>query len=82
MILVVFKLNIYKSRVNGTLNFNTFLHQQIKIKYLEKKAAFKTWHVFEEMVYCKKYVATIKNLPSIYNMNNNFLIETETVREG
>ena len=30
MILTVFKLLVYKSRVSGTLNFNTFLHQLAK----------------------------------------------------
>ena len=33
---MVFKLYVYKSRVSGTLNFNTFLHQLIKVKNLEK----------------------------------------------
>ena len=39
MILMVFKLYIYKSRVSGTLKFNTFFHQLAKAKKLEKGAA-------------------------------------------
>ena len=35
---MVFKL--YKSSVRGTLNFNTFLHQLVNVKNLEKGAAF------------------------------------------
>ena len=38
---MVFKLFVYKSRVNGTLNFNAFLHQLIKVKNLEEGGAFK-----------------------------------------
>ena len=37
---MVFKLYVYKSRVSGTLNFNTFLHQLVKVKNVEKGAAF------------------------------------------
>ena len=37
---MVFKLYVYKSRVSGTLNFNTFLHQMIKVKNVEKGVAF------------------------------------------
>ena len=40
MILMIFKLYVYKSRVSGTLNFNTFLHQLVKVKNVEKGAAF------------------------------------------
>ena len=40
MILMVFKLFVYKSRVSGTLNFNTFLYQLVKVKTVEKGAAF------------------------------------------
>ena len=39
MILMVFKLFVYKSRVSGTLNFNKLLHQLVKVKNLEKGAA-------------------------------------------
>ena len=38
MILTVFKLFVYKSKVSGTLNFNTFVRQLVK--KLEKGAAF------------------------------------------
>ena len=41
MLWMVFKLFVYKSRINGTLNFNTFLHQLIKVKNLEEGGAFK-----------------------------------------
>ena len=37
---MVFNPYVNKSRVSGTLNFNTFLHQLIKIKNLKKGAAF------------------------------------------
>ena len=37
---MLFKLYIYKSKVSGTLNFNKFRHQLIKIKNLEKSTAF------------------------------------------
>ena len=40
MILMVFKLYFYKSRVSGTSNFNTFLHQLVKVNNLEKDAVF------------------------------------------
>ena len=40
MILIVSKLYVYQSRVSGTPNFNTFLHHLIKVKNLEKGAAF------------------------------------------
>ena len=40
MILVVFKLYVYESRGRGRLNFNKFLHQLVKVKNLEKGAAF------------------------------------------
>ena len=40
VILMVFQLYFYKSRVSGTLNLNTFLHQLIKVKNLQKGAAF------------------------------------------
>ena len=40
MILMVFKLYVYKSRLSGPLNFNTFLHQMVKVKNLEKGAVF------------------------------------------
>ena len=60
MILVVFKLYIYKSSVSGTLNFNTFLHQLAKVKNVEKGAAFnnkqkhdmflKKWSIVENLL--------------------------------
>ena len=40
MTLMVFKLNVYKSRVCCTFNFNTFLHLLVKVNNLEKGAAF------------------------------------------
>ena len=40
MILMVFNFYVYKSRVNGTPNFNKFLHQLVKVKNVEKGAAF------------------------------------------
>ena len=40
IILIVFKLYVYKARVSSILNFNTFLHQLIKVKNVEKGAAF------------------------------------------
>ena len=39
VILMVFKLYVYKSRVSDTLNFDTF-NQMVKVKNLEKGAAF------------------------------------------
>ena len=60
MILMVFKLYVYKSRVSGTLNFNTFLHQLAKVKNVEKGAAFnnkqkhdmflKKWSIIENLL--------------------------------
>ena len=60
MILMVFKLYVYKSRVSGTLNFNAFLHQLIKVKNVEKGAAFnnkqkhdmflKKWSIVENLL--------------------------------
>ena len=60
MILMVFKLFVYKSRVSGTLNFNTFLHQLVKVKNLEKGAALnnkqkhdmflKKWFIVENLL--------------------------------
>ena len=37
---MVFKLYVYNSKVSGTLNFNTFLHQLVKVRNLEKGATF------------------------------------------
>ena len=37
---MVFKLYVYKSWVSGTPNFNTYLHQMVKVKNVEKGAAF------------------------------------------
>ena len=64
MILMVFKLYVYKSRVSGTLSFNAFLHQLVKVKNVEKGAAFnnKQKQNFKETVYPRKFVATIKHL--------------------
>ena len=86
MILMVFKLYVYKARVSGKLNFNTFLHELVKVKNVEKGAVFsnKQKHdmFFKEMVYCRKSVATIKKSFVIYNMNNNSQIETENSGRG
>ena len=56
---MVFKLYVYKSRVSGTLNFNTFLHQLVKVENVEKDAAFnnkqkhdiflKKWSIVENL---------------------------------
>ena len=55
-----FKLRVYKLKVSGTLNFNTFLHQLVKVKNLEKGAAFnnkqnhdiflKKWSIVENLL--------------------------------
>ena len=37
---MVFKIYVYKLRVISTLNFSTFLYQLVKVKTLEKGAAF------------------------------------------
>ena len=60
MILMVFKDYVYKSRVSGTLNFNTFHHQLVKVKNKEKGAAFnnkqkhdtflKKWSIVENLL--------------------------------
>ena len=47
---MVFKLYVYKSRVSGTLNFNTFLHQLVKVKNVEKGAAFNKWSIKENLL--------------------------------
>ena len=53
MILIIFKLYVNKSRVSGTLDFNTFLRKLVKVKNLERGAAFnkKQKHVFKEIAY-------------------------------
>ena len=60
MILMVLKLYVCKSRVSGTLSFNTFLHQLVKVKNIEKGAAFnnkqkhdmflKKWSIIENLL--------------------------------
>ena len=40
MILMVCKLYVDKSKATSSLNLNTFLHELIKVKDLEKGAAF------------------------------------------
>ena len=40
MVLMVFNLYICKSRVNGTLSYDTFFHHLVKVKNLEKGVAF------------------------------------------
>ena len=57
---MVFKLYVYKSRVSGTLKFNTFFHQLAKAKKLEKGAAInnkqkhdvflKKWSIVENLL--------------------------------
>ena len=49
MILMVFKLFVYKPRVSRTLNSNTFLHQLVKVKNLEKGAAFNSKQKHESL---------------------------------
>ena len=39
-ILMVFKMYVYKSKVRGTLIFNTFLQQLVTVNNIEKGAAF------------------------------------------
>ena len=81
MILMVFKLYVYKSKVSSTLNFNTFLRQLVKVKNVEKGAAFKNKQKHD--IFLKKWSIVENLLPQekksfvIYNMNNNSLIETE-----
>ena len=60
MILMAFKLYVFKSRLSSTLNFNTFLHQLVKVKNVEKGAAFnnkqkhdmflKKWSIAENLL--------------------------------
>ena len=60
MILMVFKLCVYKSRVSGALNFNIFLLRLVKVKNVEKGAAFnnkqkhgmflKKWSIIENLL--------------------------------
>ena len=40
MILMVFKLYVDKSKASSSINLNTFFHELIKVKHLEKGAAF------------------------------------------
>ena len=41
LILAIFNLYIYKSRGSANLSFNTFFHNLLKTKNLEKSLAFK-----------------------------------------
>ena len=85
MILMVFKPYVFKLRVSGTLNFDTFLHQLVKAKKLEKGAAFnnkqkrdvhlKKWAIVENLLPLQKFLV-------IYNTNNNTLIETGNSGRG
>ena len=61
-----------------------FLHYRICVTDFREWAAWKRLCLnrIKEMIYRRKFIATIKNLSSIYNMNNNSLIETETQWEG
>ena len=70
--------------VSSTLSFKTFIYQLSKVKILENGAAFnikkkKTWHIYKETVYRGNLVATIENLCSLYNMNNNSQRETKAL---
>ena len=56
---MLFKL--YKSRVSGTLNFNTFLHKLVKGKNLEKGAAFNNKHKYD--LFLKKWCIVENLLP-------------------
>ena len=79
---MVFKLYFYKSRVSGTSNFNTFLHQLVKVKNLEKDAVFnnKQKHdMFLKKGLSEKICRHNKKSFVIYNMNTNSLIETGKV---
>ena len=46
---MVYKLSVYKSRVSRTLNSNRFLHQLVKVKNLEKDAAFNNKQKLESL---------------------------------
>ena len=78
MILMVFKLYVYKSRVSDLLNFNIFSHQLVKVKKL-KTGAYSA--INQNMMLINKW-STIQNFCNnkksfvIHNMNNNSLIET------
>ena len=63
MILMIYKLYVYKSisRVTGTLNFNTLLYQLVKVKNLEKGAAFKNSQKHD---YILKKMFIVENLLS------------------
>ena len=58
MILMVFKLCFYKSRVSITLNFSTFLHQLVK-KKLENGTAFNNTQKYD--MFLKKW-SILENL--------------------
>ena len=78
IILIVFKLYVYKSRFSCTLNFNTFLHQLVEVKNLENGAAFnnkqkhemplKRWSIVEnslgkwEIFYYQQYEQYLSNI--------------------
>ena len=57
---MVSNLYVYNSRVSGTLNFNRFLHQLVKVENLEKGAALnnkqkhgmfsKKWSIIENLL--------------------------------
>ena len=55
MILMVFKLYVYNSKVSGTLNFNTFLHQLVQERNLEKGATFSSKQT-HELVFKKQSI--------------------------
>ena len=55
MILMVFKLYVYNSKVSGTLNFNTFFHQLVKVRNLEKGATFNNKQT-HELVFKKRSI--------------------------
>ena len=61
MILLVFKLYVYKSRVIVLLNFNTFLHQLVKVKNVENGAAFNNKQ--KHYMFLKKWSIVEKFLP-------------------
>ena len=60
MILMVFKLYFDRSKASSSLNLNTFLHKLVKVKHLEKGAAFtnkpkhemflKLWPIVENLL--------------------------------
>ena len=80
MILMVLKLYVYKLRVSDTLNFNTFLHQLVKVKNSEKDAAFndkqkhdmylKKWSIIENLLPQQKIFRYLQYEQQLCSRNN------------